>query len=334
MLLEVADLQTHFFTPSGPVPAVAGVSFSLEKGRTLALVGESGCGKTVTVLSMLRLLPERDARIVGGRVLFGGRDLLQLEPRELRAIRGNRIAIVFQEPMSSLNPVLTVGQQAAEPLRIHRRMGRRAARQRVTELFGLVGLPQPQRCLDLYPHELSGGMRQRVMIAMALACEPELLIADEPTTALDVTIQAQILALLRDLRRRTGMAMIFITHDLAVVAEVADEVCVMYGGRVVERAPVDELFAAPRHPYTRGLLRCTPRLENVSPATGCEPSSPAARHQPLPVINGEIPDPACLPPGCPFHPRCEDGAEDAICQTQTPQLLDVAASRACACWKA
>jgi len=324
MLLDVADLRTHFLTPAGAVPAVAGVSFSVAKGRTLALVGESGCGKTVTVLSLLRLLPEQRVQ-VGGRALFAGRDLLKLSPREMRSIRGNRIAMVFQEPMSSLNPVLTVGEQTAEPLRIHRRVSQRAARQRVVELFGLAGLPQPERCLDLYPHELSGGMRQRVMIAMALACEPELLIADEPTTALDVTIQAQILSLLRELRQRTGMAMIFITHDLAVVADIADEVCVMYGGRVVERAPVADLFEAPRHPYTRGLLRCTPRLEN---------GSPDMRRRPLPVISGEVPDPGRLPAGCAFHPRCELGADDARCQTQTPRLLNIAESRACACWKA
>ncbi len=312
-------------TPAGSVPVVGGVSFGVECGRTVGLVGESGCGKTVTALSILRLLPERSARVAGGRVLFGGRDLLALAPRELRRIRGNRIAMVFQEPMSSLNPVLSIGQQTAEPLRIHRGLSRRAAWERAGELLQLVGLPEPERQLRQYPHELSGGMRQRVMIAMAVACEPELLIADEPTTALDVTIQAQILKLLRELRQRVGMAMIFITHDLALVAEIADEVCVMYAGRIVERATVAELFGAPRHPYTRGLLRCTPRLENAVLGGG---------RQPLPVIPGEVPEPARLPSGCPFHPRCELGRSDPRCREQAPPLADDGYGRACACWKA
>ena len=321
MLLRIQDLKTYFQTPAGVVRAVDGVALELPAGHTLALVGESGCGKSVTALSILGLVPP-PGRIVGGRILFQERDLLRLAEPELRALRGNRIAMIFQEPMSCLNPLLTIGEQVDEVLRLHRGLSARAARARTIELLRRVGLPAAeQRCRD-YPHQLSGGMRQRVMIATALACGPELLIADEPTTALDVTVQAQILALLRDLRRQTGLALLFITHDLGVVAQIADTVAVMYAGRIVEQAPVKQLFADSRHPYTRGLLRSLPRVG----------ARAAARR--LPVIPGDVPSPTSRPSGCAFHPRCDMGRDDPRCRADTPSLLPVASDHACACWKA
>jgi len=325
MLLQVENLRTHFITQEGAVRAVDGVSLEIPRGRTVALVGESGCGKTVTALSILRLVPA-PGRIVADRILLEDRNLLTLSDRQMRTVRGNRIAMIFQEPMSSLNPVLTVGGQIVEALRLHRRLGARAARRRAIELLERVGIPAPAQRFREYPHQMSGGMRQRVMLATALACEPDLLIADEPTTALDVTVQAQILDLLRDLQGHSGLAIVLITHDLGVVAEFADEVCVMYAGRIVERAPVERLFADPRHPYTRGLLRSTPRLSANADSH--------ARTTRLEVIPGEVPNPLHLPAGCAFHPRCELGKDDPKCRTEDPPLVELAGQQRCACWKA
>jgi oligopeptide/dipeptide ABC transporter ATP-binding protein len=362
MLLHIEDLHAAFCTPLGCVPAVAGLSLQLDRGRTLALVGESGCGKTVTALAILGLLPPAAAGGTRGSIRFDGCDLLALPPRQRRLLRGRRIAMIFQEPMTCLNPVLTIGAQLAE---VGPRCSRRTARARGVEQLRQVGLADPARRLRQYPHELSGGMRQRVLIAMALAAGPDLLIADEPTTALDVTVQAQILDLLRTLQQRSGMAMLFITHDLGVVAEIADDVAVMYAGRIVEQAPLPRLLADPRHPYTRGLLACTPRLADpagllppIFPAQGNQredtpaPLSPAGQtgataapscpppamtgvsQRPLPIIPGEVPDPVRRPAGCAFHPRCTLGAADPVCRSQVPELRELAPGHACACWKA
>lgn len=293
-LLEVKNLQTHFPTRAGLVRAVNSVSFNLDRGELLGLVGESGCGKSITALSIMRLIAP-PGRIVGGELTFDGRNLLALSEREMRAIRGDDIAMIFQDPMTSLNPVFKVGEQIAEALRLHRKLSRKDARAAAIEAMREVSIPDPARRADDYPHQLSGGMRQRVMIAMALACDPKLLIADEPTTALDVTIQAQILELLDGLRKTRELAVLLITHDLGVVAEVADRVAVMYTGKIVEEAPVEELFARPRHPYTEGLLRSVPRLtpEHVE------------RKERLETIEGVVPSPTELPPGCHFAPRCQ-----------------------------
>ncbi|MBA2704580.1 MAG: ABC transporter ATP-binding protein [Blastocatellia bacterium] len=292
-LLEVNNLQTHFPTRAGLVRAVDGVSFYIDKGELLGLVGESGCGKSVTALSIMRLIAP-PGKIVGGEISFDGRNLLKLSDSEMRAIRGDDIAMIFQDPMTSLNPVFTVGEQIAEALRLHRKLSRKAAREGAIEAMREVSIPDPARRIKDYPHQLSGGMRQRVMIAMALACDPKLLIADEPTTALDVTIQAQILELLNELRKNRELAVLLITHDLGVVAEVADRVAVMYTGRIVEESPVEELFARPRHPYTEGLLRSVPKLSSAS----------AAKAERLETIEGTVPSPTDLPPGCHFAPRC------------------------------
>lgn len=292
-LLEVNNLQTHFPTRAGLVRAVDGVSFYLDRGELLGLVGESGCGKSITALSIMRLIAP-PGKIVGGEISFDGRNLLNLSDREMRAIRGDDIAMIFQDPMTSLNPVFTVGEQIAEALRLHRKLSRKAAREGAIEAMREVSIPDPARRIKDYPHQLSGGMRQRVMIAMALACDPKLLIADEPTTALDVTIQAQILELLNELRKNRELAVLLITHDLGVVAEVADRVAVMYTGRIVEESPVEELFARPRHPYTEGLLRSVPKLT----------SALAAKAERLETIEGTVPSPTDLPPGCHFAPRC------------------------------
>ena len=292
-LLEVKDLQTQFPTRSGLVRAVDGVSFYLDRGELLGLVGESGCGKSITALSVMRLIAP-PGKIVNGEILFDGKDLLKLSDAEMRQMRGDDIAMIFQDPMTSLNPVFTVGEQIAEALRLHRRLSRRDARRATIEAMREVAIPDPARRVDDYPHQLSGGMRQRVMIAMALACNPKLLIADEPTTALDVTIQAQILELLNELRKQRDLAVLLITHDLGVVAEVADRVAVMYTGRIVEESPVDELFARPKHPYTEGLLRSVPKLT----------SEHVAKKERLDTIEGTVPRPTDLPPGCHFAPRC------------------------------
>ncbi|MBX6372996.1 MAG: ABC transporter ATP-binding protein [Acetobacteraceae bacterium] len=317
-LLEIENLQTHFRTPGGIVRAVDGVSFQVEAGETLAVVGESGCGKSVTAMSVLRLIPEPPGKIAGS-IRFQGRDLLKLSEREMRGIRGNEISMIFQEPMTSLNPVLTVGRQIGETLRLHQGLDRKAAEARAVEMLQLVGIPEPARRVREYPHQLSGGMRQRVMIAIALACNPKLLIADEPTTALDVTIQAQILDLMRDLKRRVGAAIVLITHDLGVVAEVAERVVVMYAGRKVEEAPVGSLFRTPRHPYTQGLLGSVPKLG--SSLTGTE-----TRLQEIP---GLVPSLRQRIEGCVFASRCAYATD--LCRKVAPALEQKAPGHAAAC---
>ena len=316
-LLEVRNLRTTFLTAAGAVRAVNGVSWDIEEGETVALVGESGCGKSVSALSVMRLVAEPAGRIEGGEILYRGRNLLQLGEDEMRAIRGREIAMIFQEPMTSLNPVLSIGRQLTEGLEIHMRMEPAAARSRALELLAMVGIPDAARRLGQYPHHFSGGMRQRMMIAMALACNPSLILADEPTTALDVTIQAQILELMRDLSRRLGVAMLIITHNLGVVARYADRVNVMYAGRIIEQASAAELYANPRHPYTLGLLRSVPRLD--------EP-----RRARLEPIDGQPPDLSRLPPGCAFAPRCTFRAERCA---QVPPLHDIGLKHASACWE-
>ncbi|MBI4404043.1 MAG: ABC transporter ATP-binding protein [Deltaproteobacteria bacterium] len=296
MLLEVEDLRTHFYTEEGVVKAVDGVSFSVDKGKTLCLVGESGCGKSVTALTIMGLIARPPARIMGGEIRFDGRDLLKLTASQLREVRGNDVAMIFQDPMTSLNPVYTVGFQIAEAMQVHRpELSTSTVRARCIDLLKLVGIPEPDRRFEDYPHELSGGMRQRVMIAMALACDPKVLIADEPTTALDVTIQAQILALIRRLQTELGMAVILITHDLGIVSEMADEVVVMYAGKVIERAAMANLFGQPLHPYTKGLLDSIPIL-------GSSVQSTKSR---LRAIGGSVPSLSNLPPGCRFQDRCQ-----------------------------
>lgn len=315
-LLEVRDLRTHFFTREGVVHAVNGVSFHLDPGEAFGLVGESGCGKSITALTIMGLVPF-PGRVIGGEVWYGGRNLLELSERERQRIRGNEIAMTFQDPMSYLNPVMTIGRQIGEPLEVHRAMGKRAARTRAIELLEMVGIPQPEARVDNYPHQFSGGMRQRAMIAMALACEPRLLIADEPTTALDVTIQAQILELMQRLCTELNMALILITHDLGVVAGVADRINIMYAGHIVEIAPVDRAFAHPRHPYTLGLLASVPRLDKVRGAR-------------LLPIRGTPPDLIDLPQGCPFLPRCPYSV--GRCAQENPPLDVVQPLHLAACW--
>jgi oligopeptide/dipeptide ABC transporter ATP-binding protein len=313
-LLQVEDLRTYFTLDGGEARAVEGVSFTLEPGRVLGLVGESGCGKSMTALSLMRLVPP-PGRIAGGRVLLDGRDLLALDEHEMRAVRGAGLAMIFQEPMTSLNPVFTVGSQIAEAVRLHRRVGRREAWKRATELLAEVGIADPARRAWDYPHQLSGGMRQRVMIAIAISCEPRVLIADEPTTALDVTIQAEILELLSNLRARRGMGLLLITHDLGVVAEQADEVAIMYAGRIVERAPVLDIFDRPLHPYTQALFRSMPGL--------------GGRHERLETIPGQVPDLLDLPSGCSFRDRCRLAIGD--CATVVPPLEPKGARHPAAC---
>ncbi len=317
-LLEVENLQTHFRTPEGVNRAVDGVSFEVGEGETLAIVGESGCGKSVTASSILRLVPEPPGKIAGA-IRFEGRDLLKLAEREMRRIRGKDISMIFQEPMTSLNPVLSVGRQLRETLRVHEGLERQAADARAEEMLALVGIPEPRRRLAEYPHRLSGGMRQRVMIAIALACSPKLLIADEPTTALDVTIQAQILELMRSLKHRVGAAIVLITHDLGVVAEVAERVMVMYAGRKVEEAPVAELFRSPRHPYTQGLLGAVPKL-------GASLSGRATR---LAEIPGLVPSLKGRIQGCVFANRCPQATD--LCRSLAPALTLKAPGHVAAC---
>ena len=317
-LLEIENLQTHFRTPDGVNRAVDGVSFHVEAGETLAVVGESGCGKSVTAMSILRLIPEPPGKIAGS-IRFQGRELLSLSDREMRDIRGNEISMIFQEPMTSLNPVLTVGRQIGETLRLHQGLDKRAAEERAVEMLQLVGIPEPRRRVREYPHQLSGGMRQRVMIAIALACNPKLLIADEPTTALDVTIQAQILDLMRDLKRRVGAAIVLITHDLGVVAEVAERVVVMYAGRKVEEAPVVPLFRSPRHPYTQGLLGSVPKLGSSLHGTETR----------LSEIPGLVPSLKEKIPGCVFASRCPYATD--LCREIAPALEAKAPGHLAAC---
>jgi oligopeptide/dipeptide ABC transporter ATP-binding protein len=323
-LLEIDNLQTHFFTRAGVVRAVDGVSYSVRAGETLGVVGESGCGKSVTALSILRLVASPPGRIVGGRVLFEGRNLLELTERAMEDIRGNDIAMIFQEPMTSLNPLLTIGRQIGEAVALHRGLSGREAWDEAIEMLRRVHIPEPERRVHAYPHQLSGGMRQRAMIAMALSCNPKLLIADEPTTALDVTIQAQILDLMRELQDTTGAAIILITHDMGVVAENADRVIVMYAGRKVEEASADDLFESPGHPYTKGLLGSLPNLE-IAARTD-------TRRARLSEINGMVPSLANLPRGCSFAPRCGFATEE--CRAAYPPLTQYRPGHWVACWHA
>ncbi|MBN2212497.1 MAG: ABC transporter ATP-binding protein [Sedimentisphaerales bacterium] len=319
VLLSIQDLQVTFFTEAGEVRAVQNVSYDIPQGKTLAVVGESGCGKSVTALAMLRLIPKPPGKIVGGEILFRGKNLLHLSEREMRHIRGNEIAMIFQEPMTSLNPVYTVGEQIVEAIELHQNLHGKAAWDLAINVLRQVGIAEPAQRVKEYPHQMSGGMRQRVMIAMALSCDPSLLIADEPTTALDVTIQAQILELLKDLQHRKNMSVLLITHDLGVVAENADDVVVMYASKIVEKATVHDIFARPLHPYTQGLLRSLPKL--------------GEGQQRLEVIPGSVPDPLHFPTGCKFHPRCPHGCNDRQCQSREPQLEQYESGHVAACWK-
>jgi oligopeptide/dipeptide ABC transporter ATP-binding protein len=309
-ILEVKGLKTSFFTEAGEVKSVDDVSFNVFKGKTLGIVGESGCGKSVTSLSIMRLIPHPPGRIVGGEILYKGRDLLKLPVEEMRKIRGNEISMIFQEPMTSLNPVFTIGNQISEAIELHQDLSRREVQNKAIEMLRLVGIPSPEKRVNEYPHQLSGGMRQRVMIAMALSCNPHILIADEPTTALDVTIQAQILDLLQELQAKVGMALILITHDLGVVAEVADEVAVMYAGRVVEQGSVEEIFSHPKMPYTQGLLNSIPTLNK-------DPTGRIKKNR-LETIPGIVPNLLYLPVGCRFQERCSHVID--ACRVKEPDL--------------
>jgi peptide/nickel transport system ATP-binding protein len=323
VVLEVAGLQTYLFTRLGIVKGVDDVSFSVHAGETLAVVGESGCGKTMTALSLMRLVPSPPGRIVGGSIKLGGRDLVTLSEAEMREVRGNEISMIFQEPMTSLNPVMTIGKQIAETVRLHQDLSRSAAMKKAVDMLRLVKIPEPAQRAREYPHQLSGGMRQRAMIAMALACNPRVLIADEPTTALDVTIQAQILDLILDLQKTLGTAVILITHDLAVVAETAQRVIVMYAGRKVEEAEVEDLFGEPLHPYTHGLLASIPHLEVIGGDT-------VAANGRLKEIPGMVPALTNLPPGCAFAPRC--AFADDRCRAVAPDYEEKRAGHWAACW--
>lgn len=316
-IIQVKNLKTHFYTSDGVVPAVDGISFNINPGETLAIVGESGSGKSVTSISIMRLVPNPPGKIVEGEILFHGEDLLKKNDNEMRSIRGNRISMIFQEPMTSLNPAYRVGDQIMEALCLHQGLSKEVALAKAIEMLTLVGIPSPEKRVHDFPHQLSGGMRQRVMIAMALSCHPELLIADEPTTALDVTIQAQILDLLRKLRKEMGTSIMLITHDLGVVAEMADRVAVMYAGKIVEKAGVEDLFANPLHPYTEGLLKSIPKMDS--------------NKEKLYAIEGVVPNPLHLPPGCRFAPRCPY-AQDR-CLQKEPTLEKVGDNRWVSCYR-
>ena len=320
LLLDIRGLRTQFFTDDGLARAVDGVSYSLQKGETVGVVGESGCGKSVTALSVLRLIPDPPGKIVDGEIIFEGTDLLELSSADMRRIRGNDISMIFQEPMTSLNPVFTIGNQITEAVRLHQGLNKRQALDKAIEALKLVGIPVPERRVHEYPHQLSGGMRQRAMIAMALSCNPKVLIADEPTTALDVTIEAQILDLMRTLQEELGTAIIMITHDLGVIAEMAHKVVVMYAGKVVEQAPVERIFASPNHPYTQGLLQSLPRVDKD--ASGSK--------QRLQEIPGIVPSLLNLPTGCKFASRCPSVMPQ--CKEQEPSLEQVASDHYSACW--
>jgi peptide/nickel transport system ATP-binding protein len=321
-VLDVKNLQTVFFTNSGLFKAVDDVSFSVRRGETLAIVGESGCGKSVTALSVMRLVPDPPGRIVGGSIVLEGTDLLGLDDAEMRAIRGNRISMIFQEPMTSLNPVMRIGDQITEVVRLHQTMTAKEAWKQAVDMLRLVRIPEPERRAQEYPHQLSGGMRQRAMIAMALACRPALLIADEPTTALDVTIQAQILALIVDLQKRLGTGLVLITHDLGVVAQTAQRVIVMYAGKKVEEASVEALFENPRHPYTRGLMASMPAVISLGAKSGVR----------LTEIPGMVPSLTNLPAGCAFAPRCPLAIDR--CRAEYPPLEEFGGDHLAACWRA
>lgn len=318
-LLEVRSLTTQFFTEDGVVRAVEDVSFEIFPGEILSLVGESGCGKSVTGLSLLRLISIPPGKIVSGELLFDGRDLMELEEKEMERVRGNDISMIFQEPMTSLNPVFTIGDQIMEALQLHQNLDKKEARRRAIEMLDRVRIPSPEVRIDSYPHQLSGGMRQRAMIAMALSCQPKLLIADEPTTALDVTIQAQVLRLLKEIQSEMGMAVMLITHDLGVVSEIADRVAVMYAGRIVETGPIEAIFGEMRHPYTKGLWESIPQLKE--------------KRRRLNAITGQVPDPMNLPAGCKFHPRCYLMIDD--CKKEEPPLYPVNGNHFSRCirWK-
>ena len=315
-LVEVKNLKTYFYTEDGIVPAVDGVDFQIQKGETLGIVGESGCGKSVTSLSLLRLVPNPPGKIVDGEMLFRGESLLKKSEAEMRKIRGNDISMIFQEPMTSLNPVFTIGEQIAEAIELHQGLSKKEAIDKAIEMLNLVGIPAAEKRVNDFPHQMSGGMRQRVMIAMALSCNPSLLIADEPTTALDVTIQAQILELMKGLKERLGTAIMLITHDLGVVAEMAENVLVMYAGNVVEYADVKTIFKEPKHPYTIGLMGSIPRLDQSK--------------EKLYVIEGTVPNPFDMPGGCRFHPRCPEARE--ICKNKEPELTSTKGHQV-RCWK-
>ncbi len=314
-LLKIDALKTVFHTEAGTARAVDGVSFTVGRGETVGLVGESGCGKSVTALSILRLIADPPGRIESGSILFEGRDLLGLSEKEMRKVRGNEISIVFQEPLSSLNPVFTCGEQIREAIALHQKLGRKASKEKAIDMLRLVRIPDPEKRYGSYPHQMSGGMRQRVMIAMALSCQPKLLIADEPSTALDVSVQAQIIELLDELRSGMDMAVLLITHDLAVVAQMADRVVVMYAGAVVEESPVGEIFSSPAHPYTKGLLDSLPKLGQDL--------------ERLPMIPGTVPDPLHLPEGCRFSDRCSERFERCAAE---PPLFDLPGGRRARCW--
>lgn len=315
-LMNIDGLSTYFFTEEGKVKAVDDVSFRVREGETVCIVGESGCGKSVTAMSIMGLVEEPGGKVTHGKIDFQGEDILQMDKNTLRAIRGNEIAMIFQEPMSSLNPVIKIGEQIMEPLIVHLKMNKKQARIRAIELIKQVGISRPEQIADSYPHELSGGMLQRIMIAIAIACSPKLLIADEPTTALDVTIQAQILDMLREIKDNSGMSILLITHDLGVVAEMADYVIVMYSGKIVEEGEVVELFNNPKHPYTKGLLKSKPVINQ--------------RQDELYSIPGQVPNPLELVPSCYFHDRCEHCMP--VCVSQQPQLKEVASRQKVACW--
>ncbi|MCC3646588.1 ABC transporter ATP-binding protein [Cytobacillus oceanisediminis] len=314
-LLEVKDLKTHFFTEDGVIPSVNGVSFTVKKGETIGIVGESGCGKSVTSLSILQLVG-KPGRIVGGQILLNGTDLTKNSNKQMRKIRGNKISMIFQEPLTSLNPVFTIGSQISESIRLHQKIDRRKAKDLAIDMLSKVGISNGDNLYNSFPHQLSGGMRQRVMIAMALSCRPQLLIADEPTTALDVTIQAQILKLMKKLKEEYNTSIIMITHDLGVVAEMADRVIVMYAGQIVEQNNVFELFKNPKHPYTQGLLNSTPKIHQLKDQ--------------LESIEGNVPTPSNLPKGCKFHPRCPFSMEK--CSQQDPPLLQLNSESSVRCW--
>jgi oligopeptide transport system ATP-binding protein len=317
VILQVKNLQTHFHVDEGIVKAVDGVSFDLHNGETLGIVGESGSGKSVTNLSIMNMVPSPPGRIAGGEVLFRGKDLLKAPPAELREIRGNKISMIFQDPMTSLNPFLRISTQMIETIVLHQGLDKKAAKEKAIEMLKLAGIPAPEKRIDQYPHQFSGGMRQRVMIAMSLSCNPEILIADEPTSALDVTIQAQILDLMKDLTARLGTAVILITHSLGVVAGMCDTLCVMYAGRVVERGATGELFAEPKHPYTQGLIKSVPRLDReVSDR--------------LFSIRGQPPNVIDLPDCCPFYPRCDKAMD--VCKRKYPRTTEYGKGRAVSCW--
>jgi len=316
-ILEVRSLSVYFSTEEGIIKAVEDVSFEIYPSEILCLVGESGCGKSVTALSILKLIPSPPGEIISGRIIFNGRDITKLSEKEMEKIRGNEISMIFQEPMTSLNPVFTIGDQIIEAIELHQRLKRNEARKKAIEILGKVKIPLPDKRIDDYPHQLSGGMRQRAMIAMALSCEPKLLIADEPTTALDVTIQAQVLSLLKEIQSEMGMAIMLITHDLGIVSEIADRVAVMYGGRLVETGPIDDIFNHTSHPYTKGLLDSIPKIEE--------------KIKRLNAIPGQVPNPMDLPQGCKFHPRCSMAVEE--CRNIEPQLFKVNGNHFSRCFR-